>query len=67
MPDGRRIQRDIYSAFLLQHVTPQRDGFSDEALQQDYENFVSLHDSVIQQLRLMPKTIASMGIRRTYS
>lgn len=65
MPDGHRIQRDLYSAFLLQHVTPQEDGFDRPSLQRDYEKFVSLHDEVIRQLTLAPKTLSSMGIRRT--
>ncbi len=65
MPDGRRIQRDLYSAFLLQHVNPQRDGYDSVQLHNDYENFIILHDKAITQLMSAKKTIASMGIRRT--
>lgn len=64
MPDGRRIQRDLYSAFLLQHVNPQRDGYNSEQLHNDYEKFIILHDKAIAQLMSARKTIASMGIRR---
>lgn len=63
MPDGDRIQRDMYSAFLLQHCTPQLDGFDREALQRDYEVFRNLHHQTIQRLRIQPKTLTSMGIR----
>ena len=67
MPNGDKIQRDMYSAFLLQHCTPQLDGFDREALQRDYEVFRDLHHQTIQQLCTQPKTLASMGIRRSVS
>lgn len=66
MPDGRRIQRDLYSAFLLQHMNEKLDGFDKEALTRDYEQFAALHDDCIDALKKAPKTLASMGIvRRT--
>ena len=65
MPDGRRIQRDMYSAFLLQHINKQHDGFDLKTLNRDYANFVRLHDDVIKKLQTAPKTISSMGIVRT--
>ena len=67
MPDGRRIQRDLYSAFLLQHLNEAHNGFDRTALQQDYEAFLTLHDQAIDDLRRAPKTIASMGVVRTKS
>ena len=69
MPDGRKIQRDLYSAFLLQHVTPQLDGYGYDSAQLhlDYEHFVLLHDQTIQTLINAPKTISSMGISRSHS
>ena len=67
MPDGRRIQRDMYSAFLLQHTNAEQNGYDDEGLNRDYEAFVERHDSVIEKLRNEPHTIASMGIVRTPS
>ncbi len=67
MPDGKRIQRDLYSAFLLQHMNAAQDGFNVAALNRDYENFVALHDQVIEKLRTAPKTLSSMGIVRTAS
>lgn len=65
MPDGRRIQRDLYSAFLLQHMNERTDGFNVETLNQDYFCFTQLHDKVIENLRTAPKTISSMGIVRS--
>lgn len=67
MPDGRRIQRDLYSAFLLQHMNTAQDGFDVAALRRNYESFVVLHDRAIDNLRTAPKTLSSMGITRTAS
>lgn len=67
MPDGKRIQRDLYSAFLLQHYCPQSGSFDQISLEQDYPQFVQLHDQTIQRLSTMPKTLSSMGIRRSIS
>ncbi len=67
MPDGRKLQRDLYSAFLLQHTNTELNGFDLESLNRDYENFVFLHDDTIQKLRSAPKTPASMGIVRKRS
>lgn len=84
MPDGERIQRDLYSAFLLQHCKrglPEYNRkklqetfgnelyrvFDREALQRDYPKFVEYHRKTIQRLSALPKTIASMGIRRIIS
>ena len=51
MPDGRRIQRDLYSAFLIQHTTPTLDGFDTHLCDTNYEHFVTLHDKEIQRLK----------------
>lgn len=84
MPDGEKIQRDLYSAFLLQHCRrdlPEYNRkklqeafgnelyrvFDREALQRDYPKFVEYHRKTIQRLSALPKTIASMGIRRIIS
>lgn len=67
MPDGRRIQRDLYSAFLLQHINRTRDGFDRAALERDYDSFVVMHDNEVERLKRSKKTLSSMGIRRTAS
>lgn len=67
MPDGRRLQRDLYSAFLLQHINVQENHFDQAALERDYEVFVKQHDEVIRKLSLEPKTVASMGVKRSRS
>lgn len=65
MPDGKRIQRDLYSAFLLQHTNELSNGFRQDALEKDYDTFVTLHDRAIAALMHSNKTISSMGISRT--
>ena len=65
MPDGKKIQRDLYSAFLLQHANMDFKSYDVEGLNHDYDSFVKLHDGVIEELRCAPKTLASMGIVRT--
>ena len=67
MPDGNRIQRDLYSAFLLQHYDPVSGNFDQVSLELDYPQFVQLHDQTISRLSIMPKTLSSMGIRRSVS
>ena len=67
MPDGRRIQRDLYSAFLLQHINIENNTFDQNTLIRDYPQFVILHDLCVEDLRRAPKTLASMGIVRRAS
>ena len=67
MPDGRRVQRDLYSAFLLQHMNETQTDFDKDALIRDYEQFTVLHDQCIEELRRAPKTLASMGLVRRAS
>ena len=51
MPDGRCIQRDLYSAFLIQHSNSGLDGFDDDLCNANYERFVALHDEEIRRLK----------------
>ena len=67
MPDGNRIQRDLYSAFLLQHYNSQSESFDQETLERDYPQFVRLHNQTIQRLSALPKIPSSIGIRRSVS
>lgn len=67
MPDGQRIQRDLYAAFLLQHYSMQSKSFDQESLERDYPQFVQMHNQTIQRLSTMPKTCSSMGVRRSIS
>lgn len=61
MPDGRKIQRDLYSAFLIQHTNSTLDGFIQGLCDKDYPSFVVLHDAIISELRGM-KLPSSAGV-----
>lgn len=63
--NGDKIQRDLYSAFLIQHTNSTYDGFIQDQLEKDYGNFKVLHDNVIYELihnnDVLP---SSMGIHK---
>ena len=59
MPNGDRIQRDIYSAFLIQCTNRKLDGFTRSALKRKYEKFKAMHDQEIERLsfKVMPSSV----------
>ena len=59
---GILVQRDIYSAYLLQNVAEDLKSYNDEALNEKFEVFKQLHDAEIQRLQ-MTKTPSSTGVR----
>lgn len=63
MADGRRVQRDLYSAFLLKHTNDTFNGFNQQALEADYPSFLILHDAEIRRLKAQTHLPSSMGIR----
>lgn len=48
--DGIKIQRDLYSAFLIQHVNDDVSSINQEECMRDFENFKILHDREIKRL-----------------
>lgn len=67
MKDGSKIQRDLYSAFLIQNVKLTLDSFNQKNLEKKYPNFKSLHDKEIQRLfslKARKNMPSSMGIRK---
>ncbi len=68
MPDGSgKIQRDLYSAFLLQHTQEEQWSFDRDGLIKDYPEFTIMHNDCIKKLRNAPKLISSMGVKRAIS
>lgn len=51
MPDGKRIQRDLYSAFLIQNTNNTLDGFDEALCNEHYDDFCCLHDREIERLK----------------
>ena len=65
MQDGEHLQRDLYSAFLLQHYDSMSKALDLDSLARDYPAFVQYHHREIERLHALPKTPSSMGIRRS--
>ena len=62
MPDGTKVQRDLYSAFLIQNVDDSLKKVDTERCNQFYNSFLNMHDKEIQRLSLLV-TPSSMGIQ----
>lgn len=63
LADGTKVQRDLYSAFLLQNTNDTLDGFVQEQLKAKYANFKSMHDEEIERLKHC-NTPSSTGVRK---
>lgn len=60
---GDVIQRDCYSAFLIQHVNDDLKSVNKEWCNKKYDHFKDLHDKTISNLKLKnEKTPTSMGV-----
>ena len=62
MPNGDKVQRDLYSAFLIQNTDSSLTGFDDVALQQKYDSFKTMHDAEIVRLTTI-QTPSSTGVK----
>lgn len=49
--DGTKVQRDMYSAFLIRNTTDTLDGIDRKACINEFDAFKKLHDQTIVQLR----------------
>lgn len=56
-----RIQRDMYSAFLIQHVNDDLKTINNELCNKDFDNFINLHNQEIRRLQ-SKQNLSSMGI-----
>ena len=63
LPSGKKVQRDLYSAFLLMNTNDSLDGFVQSLCDQHFNEFLNMHDAEIQRLRTasMP---SSTGIKK---
>ena len=50
LPNGDIVQRDLYSAFLIQNTNANLDGFIKSRLDRKYPAFKALHDLEINRL-----------------
>ena len=63
MPDGNKIQRDLYSAFLIKNINDDLETFNIENCNKEYNNFLKLHNVEIARLQGV-KTPSSTGVRK---
>lgn len=59
--NGIKVQRDLYSAFLLMNVNSDLESINDDKCNKRYDRFLKLHDEEIQKL-MNNKNLSSMGI-----
>lgn len=59
LPNGVKIQRDLYSAFLIRHTNDDLKSFDRNQCDADFEVFLKLHDKEIQRLtgKKMPSSV----------
>ena len=53
--DGKRVQRDLYSAFLLMNVSASLDAVDRDSCDRNYGKFLLMHDEEVKRLRELPK------------
>jgi hypothetical protein len=61
--NGNRIQRDLYSAFLIQHTNKDLESLNVEEINNNYSKFKELHDIEIDRIRSTEgKKLKSLGV-----
>ncbi|WP_316568763.1 hypothetical protein [Neobacillus sp. YIM B06451] len=63
LPDGAKIQRDLYSSFLLYCTDAEGQKPDPERCQTEFENFQLLHDKCIQQIKNNGIMVLNSGIK----
>lgn len=59
MPDGSKVQRDLYSAFLIRHTNADLKSFNQTQCEKDFPSFRKLHDEELDHLsgRKLPSSV----------
>ena len=61
--DDHKVQRDLYSSFLIMNINPNLESVNREKCLKTYNNFLDLHDIEINQLRTSSNNkLSSMGM-----
>ena len=64
MPDGTKVQRDLYSAFLIMNVDDSLGKVDIHLCNETYEQFLKLHSKEIKRIETtISVTPSSMGIK----
>ena len=53
--DGKPVQRDLYSAFLLMNILASLDAVDVDRCRRTYEDFLLLHDKEVERIRALPE------------
>ena len=66
MADGTKVQRDLYSAYLLKHVDRTLVNYDKRALIKDFTSFLAMHEKEIERLKRLKKNDmpSSCGLRK---
>lgn len=65
LENGTKVQRDIYSAFLIQHTNKNLESFNLRTCAKDFPAFLKMHQKEIERLQSLDKRIpTSMGIKK---
>lgn len=64
LPDGHKVQRDLYSAFLLMCTNSTLDGFIQKLCDSRFDKFLVLHDKEVERLSTI-STPSSTGVKGT--
>ena len=59
---GVKVQRDLYSAFLIQHVNDDLKSINQEGCAKDFEKFIVLHNKEIERLNNMELNLALKNV-----
>ena len=59
--EGERVQRDMYSAFLIMNVNEDLKSIDKKRCEETYKNFLKLHNEEIKRL-IGNKNLSSIGI-----
>ena len=66
LEDGTKVQRDLYSAFLIQHTNKNLESFNLRTCEKDFPIFLKMHQEEIERLQSLDKRMpSSMGIKKT--
>ena len=57
-----KVQRDLYSAFLIKHIAPDLSSFDQEGCEEDFDQFLTHHSKEIERLSVK-ENLSSMGIK----
>lgn len=64
LADGIKVQRDLYSAFLIQHICEDLASFDRTQCILDFPQFLVLHDREIQRLMKNTTQLSSLGLKQ---